>query len=174
MQAPIQLDLLQDLPEHVEKTLRQEQSEDQRSWEAVAARLLVASYEACQGAAKTLETLVKHVKPLAGWLRKMIAWRQQQLENLWRAQTEKDSSFDPQAPSAQEVLDERLVTKACFKADINVLNLQVHGLSLQCKSLSRVERPDATQCSHSPSLQVFQVLTRPNHPLHLFCSAEHE
>ena len=115
LQAAILADLLQDLPEQVEKFLRQEQSEDQRLWEGAAARILVASYEACQGEAKTLETLVKHVKPIAGWLRKTIAWRQQELENLWRARKETDSSFDPQAPSAEEVLDERLIMKVCPK-----------------------------------------------------------
>ena len=121
MQAAVQSDLLQDLPEQEEKLLRQEPSEDQRVWEAAAARILIASYEACQGEAKTLETLIRQVKPVAGWLRKTTAWRQQEVENLERAGKEKDGTFDPQAPSAAETLEERLVMKV--QPELNCCNL---------------------------------------------------
>ncbi len=109
------MELLHDLPDHVEKALRQEQAEDQRLLEAAAARLLIASFEACYKEAKTLEALVKQVKPIAGWLRKTIAWRQQQVETLLRARKEQDGSFDPQAPSAGDILEERLIMKVSSK-----------------------------------------------------------
>ena len=110
-QTSQQLELLHGLTEHVEKVVRQEGGDQQGGWEASSARVLVASYEALQGEAKTLESLMRHLRPIPGWLRRSVARRQQAIDATERSRRASDCSFQPEAPTPEEVSTERLIMK---------------------------------------------------------------
>lgn len=92
---------------------RQVVKPEQRLWESAASKVLVAAHDGC-GSVHSVEVLAKHLKMIPGWIRKAVAWRQQEVELLEGIQKEQLGGFDPVAPSPADVLAERQVMKVKF------------------------------------------------------------
>ena len=112
-----QAELVHDLPDHVDRMAKHVPVEGRHTWEAAAARLLLATCEAVGPRGR--DFVVKTLRLLPAWLKRAVWWRHLCREAFVKGQREMLVSYEEKAPADDALAAERAIVRVCSPSSIH-------------------------------------------------------